>query len=192
VEAKVDIRKLQLLNDRIAQVMDALNQVRLSVHGLSHAGAPTGQGFPFGGTQQQFGPQQQFGFPQTPYGSGQPMGFQHSPYPGGVPGAAPFGQFGWQGGQQVPFGGPGLQHSPYLSGGALPFTQGPFTSSFQGGAQLPGWGAGAPWSGQLGGGLSHSPELIEYRLIEQKASDPTRILQTFPFCLAQQYAATAW
>ena len=34
--AKVDIRKLQLLNDRINQTIDALNQVRLSVHGLSH------------------------------------------------------------------------------------------------------------------------------------------------------------
>src|SRR5215475_9163436 len=33
--AKVDIRKLQLLNDRINQCLDALNQVRLSVHGLS-------------------------------------------------------------------------------------------------------------------------------------------------------------
>src|SRR5262249_38312094 len=33
--AKVDIRKLQLLNDRINQCIDALNQVRLSVHGLA-------------------------------------------------------------------------------------------------------------------------------------------------------------
>ncbi len=38
---KVDIRKLQTLNDRINQCIDALGQVRLSVHGLSHcAGAP--------------------------------------------------------------------------------------------------------------------------------------------------------
>jgi hypothetical protein len=36
METKVDVRKLQLLNDRIAQALDALNQVRLSVHGLSH------------------------------------------------------------------------------------------------------------------------------------------------------------
>lgn len=41
--AKVDIRKLQLLNDRINQCIDALNQVRISVHGLSHStGIPTG------------------------------------------------------------------------------------------------------------------------------------------------------
>jgi hypothetical protein len=40
--AKVDIRKLQLLNDRIAQCFEALNDVRLSVHavqGLSHTSA---------------------------------------------------------------------------------------------------------------------------------------------------------
>ena len=44
--AKVDIRKLQMLNDRINQAIDALNQVRLSVHGLSHTspalGGPVG------------------------------------------------------------------------------------------------------------------------------------------------------
>jgi exopolyphosphatase/pppGpp-phosphohydrolase len=39
--AKIDIRKLQLLNDRINQTIDALNQVRLSVHGLSHSTATT-------------------------------------------------------------------------------------------------------------------------------------------------------
>ena len=32
--AKVDVRKLQILNDRINQTIDALQQVRLSVHGL--------------------------------------------------------------------------------------------------------------------------------------------------------------
>ena len=43
--AKVDIRRLQLLNDRINQCLDALNQVRLSVHGLSHSGlTPETQG----------------------------------------------------------------------------------------------------------------------------------------------------
>jgi hypothetical protein len=35
--AKIDIRKLQLLNDRISQTIDALNQVRMSVHGLAHS-----------------------------------------------------------------------------------------------------------------------------------------------------------
>jgi len=59
--AKVDIRKLQLLNDRINQCIDALNQVRVSVHGLSHvsAGNPAGVGVPL--TQSLYG--------QTPYGT---------------------------------------------------------------------------------------------------------------------------
>lgn len=35
--AKVDINRLQLLNDRINQTIDALCQVRLSVRGLEHA-----------------------------------------------------------------------------------------------------------------------------------------------------------
>lgn len=43
--AKVDIRKLQMLNDCINRTIEALNQVRLSVHagGLSHT-APIGLG----------------------------------------------------------------------------------------------------------------------------------------------------
>jgi len=45
--ANVDIRKLQLLNDRINQTIDALNQVRLSVHGLQHT-APVTQNLPWG------------------------------------------------------------------------------------------------------------------------------------------------
>ncbi len=48
--AKVDIEKLQLLNDRINQTIEALNQVRMSVHGLTTART---QGMPF--------PQAQFG-----------------------------------------------------------------------------------------------------------------------------------
>ena len=64
--AKVDIRKLQLLNDRINQCIDALNQVRVSVHGLSHASAgnPAGLGSPL--TQSPFGPQSPYA--QNPYG----------------------------------------------------------------------------------------------------------------------------
>jgi hypothetical protein len=42
--AKVDIRKLQILNDRIAQTIDALNQVRLSVHGVSASPSALGYG----------------------------------------------------------------------------------------------------------------------------------------------------
>jgi len=79
--ARVDIRKLQLLNDRINQTIDALNQVRLSVHGvgLAHsAGYPT-----------QFGPTQ---FGGSPFGTpvfGVPgIGLGHtSPIGGYYPGA---------------------------------------------------------------------------------------------------------
>lgn len=39
MEAKIDVSKLQLLNDRINQTMEALNQVRFSVRGLSHTPA---------------------------------------------------------------------------------------------------------------------------------------------------------
>ncbi|MEW5850034.1 MAG: hypothetical protein AB2A00_14695 [Myxococcota bacterium] len=45
--AKVDIRKLQLLNDRINQTIDALHQLRLSVHGVQST--PTGVGVPQAG-----------------------------------------------------------------------------------------------------------------------------------------------
>jgi hypothetical protein len=38
---KIDAQKLQLLNDRISQTIDALNQVRLSTHGLQHSGPQT-------------------------------------------------------------------------------------------------------------------------------------------------------
>ena len=75
--AKVDIRKLQVLNDRINQCIDALNQVRLSVHGLSHA--PQGQFGTQGINPLQQGP---FGYP----GAG-PMGF--SPFLSGVSHSSP-------------------------------------------------------------------------------------------------------
>jgi hypothetical protein len=207
MEAKVDIRRLQYLNDRIAQVTDALNQVRLSVHGLSPA-------LGFAGPQYGFQPQpgfQQFpGFPQLPYGMG-PIGLQHAPFPG-LQSQGQFGPFGWQTGFQSPMlgglgaqgfhpqmlgglglqqgfqpqtlGGLGLQHAPY--GGYPPYPmpgiQG--IAGIQGQAQQGGgWGSQA-WSPFAGGGLYHSPiELMEQRLSEQRAADPNRILQTFPLAL---------
>lgn len=39
MEANVDVQKLQILNDRITQALEALDQVRLSVHGISHTPA---------------------------------------------------------------------------------------------------------------------------------------------------------
>ena len=82
--AKVDIRKLQLLNDRIAQTIDALNQVRLSVHGLglSHTNSMGA-----------------IGYGQGVYGQGVVPGL----FQGQVPGVPP----------QM-FGAPGISHtSPY-------------------------------------------------------------------------------
>ena len=81
MEAKVDIEKLQVLNDRIAQTIDALNQVRLSVHGA----------------QQSLGAQQALGGPAAA-GAAQvwPGGISHSPYTQ-IPtaGVSPFVQTPW-------------------------------------------------------------------------------------------------
>ena len=74
--AKVDIRKLQLLNDRINQCIDALNQVRLSVHGLS-------QGLSHSNPQNQAGVN-----PGSQYGQGF-SGFGVNPF--NQPGVNPFG-----------------------------------------------------------------------------------------------------
>ena len=105
--AKVDIRKLQLLNDRINQCIDALAQVRLSVHGLSHSN-PAGQmsnvgGFGIGTGINPFSQQQINPNIGTPY-LGSPYGFGQGQSQG-------FGQIGV--GQQNPFWGQqtGLSHS---------------------------------------------------------------------------------
>ena len=77
--AKVDVRKLQLLNDRINQCIDALNQVRLSVHGLSHtqANAPIGVGGIGAQVAGGFDPRFAAGYGMTPAGQGfQGQGFQ--------------------------------------------------------------------------------------------------------------------
>jgi hypothetical protein len=72
--AKVDIRKLQLLNDRIAQTIDALNQVRLSVHGLglSHSSA----GIPGAAAA----------FQSSPFAYANPYQSMYAAWPGVVPG----------------------------------------------------------------------------------------------------------
>jgi hypothetical protein len=172
MEAKVDVRKLQILNDRINQTIDALNQVRLSVHGLGHTGLSQGMNpFTQGLGQQSFG---QFG--QQPFGVQQPFGFQQSmgiPSPYGIP-------------QQF-----GFQHNPYQQY-LNPFTNPLFTQG-----QSSPWGqVGSPWGynqgagglGSLyGGGLSHSsPELkyMERQLAEVRANNPFRIAQTFPFVVS--------
>jgi hypothetical protein len=98
--AKVDIRKLQMLNDRINQCIDSLNQVRLSVHGLSHStgGSPF---LPQGFNPQGFNPPSPWypnafaqAYPSV-FAQGPLSGFAHSSpglgsTPGFVPGATPF------------------------------------------------------------------------------------------------------
>lgn len=89
--AKVDIRKLQLLNDRVNQCIDALTQVRLSVHGLSHSPQVQGQqGIPGAGALGQ-DPRLSFGWgagvAANPYMT---AGISHSnPFAGASPGLAP-------------------------------------------------------------------------------------------------------
>jgi hypothetical protein len=96
--AKVDVRKLQLLNDRINQCIDALNQVRLSVHGLSHtqANAPLGVGSPATGA---FDPRFGYGMTQIPQGfqgyQGFGTGLSHTAFagsPAGIPQTSQFPQ----------------------------------------------------------------------------------------------------
>jgi hypothetical protein len=135
MEAKVDVRKLQLLNDRITQTIEALNQVRLSVHGLSH----TPPAIPFTPPPVPF---QGYGFGMTP---------NFPPYQG-----------------ILPFG---LQHTPFT-----PFT--PFAPYPP--VMLPNVPGIAPLP--FMGGLSHtSPDVYEQKLFEVRASDPYRMVQTFPF-----------
>jgi hypothetical protein len=171
--AKVDIRKLQLLNDRINQCIDALSQVRLSVHGLSHtAGINPNvplQASAFGiqdprfnmGIGQQQG-QQQVGIPQ-PFGTG----LSHTPLFFGGPqqvGFNPYAPFAGWGGVQAgvnPYAGIGAGIGGF-QGGMNPYL--PF-------AQL--------------GGLSHTSgtELPEAYL-RPTWSDPllaAKVAQTFPY-----------
>jgi len=181
MEARVDVRKLQILNDRINQTIDALNQVRLSVHGLGH----TGMNLPGYGMQQGLGA-------QNPYLFGAPSPYQSLHGFGGQ-----LSQLSSQLGQQgFPGAGMGFQHSPFV-----PYPN-PYVNPFAAqafGAQpwtIPQAGiTGTPWvglgggtggfqAGGIGGGLFHSnPELIDKQIAEVKASDPYRITQTFPFVI---------
>jgi hypothetical protein len=178
--AKVDIRKLQLLNDRINQTMEALNQVRLSVFGISHTGQMGQFGGQFGGQVGQFGqvPGQMFG--QVPgYGFG---GMPQNPYFAALQG-------GVQGQQGLM---PGFSHTsgmnPYavnpLSQQINPLAYGvnPLPQQFLGAGQ---WGGPFGGIGQqqgIQGGLGHtSPEALEQQGWYGRTIDPSRIAQTFPF-----------
>ena len=189
--AKIDIRKLQLLNDRINQCLDALNQVRLSVHGLSHASAPGiqpnlgavagglgQQGVPFGVASQQFqNPQfQQF---QPGFQGGIPInpatipGLSHSTAGIGTVGA--IGGLGANPFAQQQLGGLGnvgfAQQQPWINPFALAAfgqTQSPYT--------------------QFGGGLSHTSQLGSEWTGAASTADPyflMRVVQTFPYVQMQ-------
>jgi hypothetical protein len=183
MDAKVDIRKLQLLNDRINQTIDALNQVRLSVHGLAHTGVnpmwgignPMTGGYLPGATQ---------GFGQIgafPFGAGI-QGLSHSS--GVNPLQSVFGQvnplqsvFGQVNPMTQALGGIGAYGS--IPGyGSVPAYGSPLTNLFATGLQH---------SSAMPTGIGHlgitGLDPIEQRLVEVRASDPTRVAQTFPFAL---------
>lgn len=165
MEAKVDVRKLQILNDRINQTIDALSQVRFSVHGLGHTGVPTPMMNPFSNL--------------TPH-VGYPV-----PFPG-YPQVAPVNPLG----PIPPIPGPfGLSHTPYTpvinplfnlpTTIPTPFVN-PAFSPIPTPGITPNW-VPTPWMG-FGGGLFHSTiDPFELKLLEAKALDPIRIRETFPF-----------
>jgi hypothetical protein len=98
----------------------------------------------------------------------------------------PFGQVSpWQTGAPSPVPGSfGLQHTAAYGPSAYGIP--PVGLQAMGGG-LPG---GSPSFGAGGAGLYQRPELIEQRLMEQRANDPNSILQTFPFCQAAASQAT--
>ena len=188
--AKVDIRKLQLLNDRINQVIDALHQVRLSVHALQQGYQTQQQPYGAGLGTQAFG--QTFGqafnspFQQSP--------FQQNPYQ-----QSPFQQSQFQ---QNPFQQNPFQQSPFQQGsqqgmnplfGQSPFQQqgiNPMNPMGQlNPMQTPGSGAtpgllhsNNPWLG--GQGLSHTTSEQDLFSNRPLWSDPVlaaRLSNTFPY-----------
>jgi hypothetical protein len=126
---KLDIQKLQLLNDRIAQTLEALNQVRLSVHGLQHTSGQVPYGVMGQGIQHTsaFGPQP-FASPFT-----QPFA---SPYaqPFATPFASPFTSSPFV----TPFIGGGIAHTTasidpmyqVRMAQTFPFVQSPYAPAY--------------------------------------------------------------
>jgi len=155
--AKVDVRKLQLLNDRINQCLDALSQVRLSVHGLSHTqanptlgGAVPGAGY-FGYGMTPIG--------QTPIGQGYGGGLSHSPFISPVVGAFP-------------------QQFSQLNTAGFP------QAGFPPAGQFPFWQSGQIPLGNVPGGLSHTGLETEPSYNRPLWADPilaAKVAQTFPY-----------
>ncbi len=165
MEAKVDVRKLQLLNDRINQTIEALNQVRMSVHGLAHSGAvPAGQ---FVGQQGLGGvvPQGQWVQPQLQQAyAQQPYGVTGTPYGYGLLHSSMGQPLLFAGPTQIPQQIPTQAWAPFFGQGIG-----------QGIAQGFGQNVGV-------GGLAHTGiETVEIQAAEMRASDPNRMAQTFPY-----------
>jgi hypothetical protein len=161
---KVDNQKLQLLNERIAQTIEALNQVRMSAHSIQHTLAVPPQSYAQYGAypQQTFSPVQPFyGVPYAQQSFMQPYAVQPHAIPQTVnPWVTPFAT------------------NPYTT----PFTANPYTtpfatSPFFGGIQQTTAPVASPlgaWSmPYVGNGISHSPW------------DPTSALRAAQFSLGQ-------
>ncbi|MGE5177225.1 MAG: hypothetical protein ACM3JJ_12750 [Hyphomicrobiales bacterium] len=162
MEAKVDVRKLQILNDRINQTIDALSQVRLSVHGLGHTGVPTPMMNPFGTIPT-------LGYPSVPTYPIPPLGM--------IPPISPFtGPLGLSHTPVSPFVNPFINFpTPYTTPVVNPMIPPIPTTGL-----TPNW-VPTPWTG-FGGGLLHSAyDPLELKLLEARALDPLRIRETFPF-----------
>ena len=177
--ARVDLRKLQLLNDRINQCLDALNQVRLSAHGLSHTTAsppgipPYGYpaqvgGAPIGAMSQGIG---YGGMPIQGQGAGFYGGLSHTPFTqvpqfqipqlGGFPAPIP------QQGQSIPQQG---QYGPYGQYGQYGAGSSPIAGQYPVTPGIP--------------GLSHSGAEPETGYGRPLWADPllaARVRETFPF-----------
>jgi hypothetical protein len=173
---KVDIQKLQLLNDRIAQTLEALNLLRMSVHGIQHTQAISPWGYGVGTLPYQvqpgFGaspyvpyPTTSFGYPQyaSPFASSFVPGIQHTQtqqwgYPQTQWGY-PQTQWGYP---QTQVGYPQTQLANQLANPFTSFVPGiQHTQSTQPTwTQQTGWntptGWTTPWQTQMSNGISHS------------------------------------
>jgi len=149
---KVDVQKLQLLNERLVQTLEALNQVRLSVQGIQHTQqwpqTPYAQPWP-----QTPGSPQWAQTPGTPWAYPAPYAFQPGFQPGFPIGYSPFIP-----GYGPTFGTPftqGIQHTT-----ATPWPQTPWTQWTQ-----PQWPQ-TPWTQQWTqpqwqqNGISHSTHMM--------------------------------
>jgi hypothetical protein len=149
---KVDIQKLQLLNDRITQTIEALNQVRLSVHGIQHT---TAQPSPWGTTP--------WTNPYTQIGYAQPFNVGFGAF--GQPFTPTFGpQQGLTHSTYAPTYSPTVFGTPTLGVYGTPFTGTPFTGTPFTGTPF----TGTPFTG----GLTHTSYDPTWQM---------RTAQTFPF-----------